>query len=94
MSLHLSNCQIVGNRMHWLILSRKTPEVHLQLIWSLQRDKIAIVQGRFQDFWKGVNMYKGVGFRFADFISFSISHENEIFWLRPNYKLFHFHEDF
>ena len=30
---------------------------------------------------KGVHMYKGVGVRFVDFISFSlISHENEIIW--------------
>ena len=32
---------------------------------------------------KVVHMYKGVGFRFADFIAFStISHENEIIWSR------------
>ena len=31
---------------------------------------------------KGVYMYKGVGYAFADFISFflNISHENEIIW--------------
>ena len=38
-------------------------------------------QGRFQEFWKGVRIYKGVGVHFADFISFfSISHEIEIIW--------------
>ena len=30
---------------------------------------------------KGVHMFKGVGVRFADFISFFLtSHENEIIW--------------
>ena len=32
-------------------------------------------QGRIQDFWKGGYMYKGLGFRFADFIYLFFSYK-------------------
>ena len=34
-------------------------------------DELKTSPGRIQDSGKGVHMYKGVGFHFADFISFS-----------------------
>ena len=34
---------------------------------------VFVREGRIQDFWKGGHMYKGVGVRFADFISFFLN---------------------
>ena len=31
------------------------------------------IQGRIQDFWKGIHMSKGLGVRFTDFISFFLN---------------------
>ena len=47
--------------------------------------------GRIQDFWKGGHMFKGVGIRFADFISLfrNITWKwNNLVSLRPNYFIF------
>ena len=37
---------------------------------------------------KGVHIYKGVGVRLADFISFFLKNENEIIWSHSNYFIF------
>ena len=57
----------------------------------LYRNFGAQKQGRIQDFWKGDNMYNGVGFRFADFIVFVLNIPwkwNNLVSLRPNYLIF------
>ena len=44
---------------------------------------------RIQDFWKGVDMYKGVGVLFANYISFFLNiPRNNLVLLRPNYFIF------
>ena len=51
----------------------------------------AQMQGKIKDSWKGVNMYKGVGVRLADFISFILNIPwkwNNLVSLRPNYFIF------
>ena len=59
--------------------------VHISIPHHAQVSYVTHFQGRIQDFWKGVHMYKGVcvwrGVTLQIVSNFSyISHEHEIIW--------------
>ena len=85
---------LVYTNYEWKLGSKCRPQApmyHLTSAWSLISGFALIRQGRIQDFWKRVTIYKGVGVRSADIISIFLNIPwkwNNLVSLRPNYFIF------
>ena len=70
-----SHCAASDLGLHFFLCPKK------DALPTWMKEDLCDYRGGSRNSGKGVHMYKGLGVRFVDFISFSlISHENEIIW--------------